>query len=95
LASRRAVASTTWGVWILQLTIPLVIFALLASKGRFDDPDWRDQSAGFVGLLWILVMLVGLVATTRDLIRRSVPGFIGLAISLVSFGFLWWLISVA
>jgi hypothetical protein len=95
LGSRRTVGSTTWGVWILQLTIPLVIFALLASKGGFDDPDWRDQSAGFVGLLWILVMLVGLVATTRDLVRRSAFGIIGLAISLVSLGFLWWLVSVA
>jgi hypothetical protein len=95
LVSRRWTALATWGVWILQVAIPLVIFALLASKGRFDDPDWRDQSAGFVGLLWILVMFVGLAVTMRDLIRRALPGFIGLAVWLVSFGLLWWLISVA
>jgi hypothetical protein len=77
------------------LGIPLVVFALLASKGRFDEPDWRDQSAGFVGLLWIVAMLVGLVVTMRDLIRHTWPGWVGLAISLLSFGFLWWLISVA
>jgi hypothetical protein len=82
-------------VWTLQLAIPLVVFGLLASKGRFDEPDWRDQSAGFVGLVWILVMLVGLVATMRDLLRHTWPGWIGLAIWLLSFGLLWWLISVA
>lgn len=82
-------------MWTLQLAIPLVVFTLLASKGRFDEPDWRDQSAGVVGLLWILVMLVGLIAAVRDVLRRSWPGWVGLAISLLSFGFLWWLISVA
>jgi hypothetical protein len=95
LASGRSTARATWGVWGLQLAIPLVVFALLASKGRFDNPDWRDQSAGFVGMFWILVMVAGLVIAMRDLIRRAWPGWVGLAISLASFGLLWWLVSVA